>query len=100
MLVTFKSNAHADIMMFGDVATSLLKMMGQSGEVPGALRAEDVKAARQALASGLDKVSPTPDAADVDADNEQTVSLSTRAVPLFELLDASIDAGADVIWES
>ena len=37
MIVTFRSKAHADIMMFGDIAVNLLKLMGHSGTVPGAL---------------------------------------------------------------
>jgi hypothetical protein len=35
MIVTFRSKAHADIMMFGDIAVNLLKLMGHSGTVPG-----------------------------------------------------------------
>ena len=34
MLVTFTTNAYADITMFGDVALAMLKMMGHSGTVP------------------------------------------------------------------
>ena len=45
MLVTFKSDAYADIMMFGDAAHRLLKMMGHSGTVPSAILADDVPAA-------------------------------------------------------
>ena len=37
MLITFSTKASADITMFGDVATRLLKLMGQSGVTPGAL---------------------------------------------------------------
>ncbi len=40
MIVTFRSKAHADIIMFGDIAIKLLKLMGHSGTVPGALLAE------------------------------------------------------------
>jgi len=39
MLVTFKTPSHADITMFGTVATTLLKMMGMSGGSPGAIMA-------------------------------------------------------------
>ena len=45
MIVTFRSKAHADIMMFGDIAISVLKLMGHSGTVPGALLAEEVPTA-------------------------------------------------------
>ena len=41
MLVTFDSKSGA-ITMFGDVAKSLLKLMGQSGDVPGAILGKDI----------------------------------------------------------
>jgi hypothetical protein len=45
MLVTFTTDAYADITMFGDVALAMLKMMGHSATVPGAILAEDVPVA-------------------------------------------------------
>ena len=42
MLVTFTCKAYADITMFGNVAASLLRLMGHSGTVPGALLAHEV----------------------------------------------------------
>jgi len=42
MLVTFITKAYADITMFGDVAVAMLKMMGHSTTVPGAIVAEEV----------------------------------------------------------
>ena len=47
MLVAFKSDAYADIIMFGDVAQQLLKMMGHSGTVPSAIQADDALFVRQ-----------------------------------------------------
>ena len=35
MLVTFTTDVHADITMFGEVGVAMLKMMGHSGTVPG-----------------------------------------------------------------
>ena len=49
MLVTFTTNAYADITLFGDVALAMLKMMGHSATVPGAILAEDVPAALSRL---------------------------------------------------
>ena len=37
VLIKFKTDAYADIIMFGDVAQQLLKMMGHSGTVPSAI---------------------------------------------------------------
>ena len=45
MLVTFTTDAFADITMFGDVGLALLKMMGHSGTVPSAILAADVPVA-------------------------------------------------------
>ena len=42
MLVTFRSNAWGNVTMFGDVAVTLLKMMGHSGTVPSTLLARDI----------------------------------------------------------
>ena len=54
MLVTFTTKAYADITMFGDVALSMLKMMGHSGTVPSAIRAADVPAALSRLKAAID----------------------------------------------
>ena len=42
MLVTFTTNTYPDITMFGDFALTMLKMMGHSATVPGAILAPDV----------------------------------------------------------
>ena len=42
MLVTFKTKAHADITMFGNIAVELLKLAGMTGSVPTAILADDV----------------------------------------------------------
>ncbi len=62
MLVTFTTKAYADITMFGDVAVSLLKMMGHSGTVPGAILAADVPAALGRLTAAINagKAQPAP----------------------------------------
>jgi hypothetical protein len=45
MLVTFRSKASADAVMFGDVAVRLIKLKGHNGVVLSAILAEDVGAA-------------------------------------------------------
>lgn len=104
MLVTFTCNAYADITMFGDVALTLLKMMGHSGTVPGAILAEDVPAALDRLKRAIEatRAEPVQDASaeaeDEDRD-EPRVSLATRALPLIELLAAAAKADCDVMWK-
>ena len=53
MIVTFTTKAYTDITMFGDVALSLLNMMGHSGTVPSAILAADVPEALTQLTMNL-----------------------------------------------
>jgi hypothetical protein len=97
MLVTFTTNAHADITMFGDVALAMLKMMGHSATVPGAILAADVPAALSRLTAAIDMEKASPPVADKNAD-EPEVSMATRALPLIELFAAAAKEEADVMW--
>ncbi|MBZ0067281.1 MAG: DUF1840 domain-containing protein [Thiobacillus sp.] len=99
MLVTFTTDAYADITMFGDVALAMLKMMGHSATVPGAILAEDVPAALSRLTAAIDaeKALPPP-VEDKDAD-EPVVSLAHRALPLINLLAAAAKAESNVMWK-
>ena len=107
MLVTFRSEAYSNITMFGDVATKLLKMMGHSGTVPGAIMAEDVPAALARLKTGIEavKAKPKTDSTEKERDKnwkddkEQDVSLAHRALPLLELLEASAKEKCNVMWD-
>jgi hypothetical protein len=98
MLVTFTTKAYADITMFGDVAIAMLKMMGHSGTVPSAIRAEDVPAALSRLTAAVDAgISPPPH---VDKDvGEPAVSTEHRALPLINLLTAAAKDGCGVMWK-
>ena len=99
MLITFSSPAYANITMFGDVALHMLKLMGHSATVPGALLAEDIPAALQRLEAAVeaDGQSPEPEPS---ADDEEAVSLSHRALPLIELLRAAAKEKCNVMWDS
>ena len=103
MIVTFRSKAHADIMMFGDIAISLLKLMGHSGTVPGALLAEDVPMAleylRKAVAANKAAVADVSDSVQDDDSGERIVNLAHRALPLIELLAAAATAKCEVMWD-
>lgn len=104
MLVTFTCKAYADITMFGDVALTMLRMMGHSETVPGAILAEDVPAALERLKQAIAAAKEEPvqrestDARDEDSD-EQPVSLANRALPLIELLAAAARENTDVMWK-
>jgi hypothetical protein len=98
MLVTFTTDAYADITMFGDVAVALLKMTGHSGTVPSAILAADVPAALRRLTAATEPTKAAP-YVDGEEENEPRVSLSNRALPLIDLLTAAAQAGSDVMWK-
>ena len=98
MLVTFTTNAYADITMFGDVAVVMLKMMGHSTTVPGAIVAEDVPAALSRITAAIEAGKATEPAGDKDAD-EPVVSMAHRARPLIDLLAAAAKANTYVMWK-
>ncbi|HEX6997850.1 MAG TPA: DUF1840 domain-containing protein [Gammaproteobacteria bacterium] len=104
MLVTFRTRPYANITMFGDVAVKLLKLMGHSGTVPSALKAEDVPAALERLKAAIAEQkragAAAPQGEPSDGDEEPPVSLANRALPLIELLEAAARANADVVWDS
>jgi hypothetical protein len=103
MLITFKSDAYADIMMFGDAALRLLKMMGHSGTVPSAILADDVPAALDRLKRAIEEgksgsQEPGTESGGSEPD-DQTISLTYRAIPLIELLTAAAKKHCDVMWD-
>jgi hypothetical protein len=113
MLVSFRSPATESITMFQDVAVSLLKLMGATGRIPGALGAEDVPAALQKLESAVEGMkaqahstaAPPADNEDTAADDddrnaEPTVALATRAIPLLSLMKRAAAADKEVVWEA
>ena len=113
MLVRFHSKAAAGVNMFGEVAAELLRFMGMSGMVPGAVQAQDVPEAlrrlRQAIESSegervLRSAPPKrgKDWKDGEDDDEQAVAkinLRTRAYPLVQLLEAAAAEECAVVWE-
>ena len=97
MLVRFDSKA-GSITMFGEVAIELLKAMGQSGALPGAVLAADIPAAVERLRRSVETQPASGKAADSDT-GEPKVSVRQRAFPLIELLERAAKRGDDVIWD-
>ncbi|MBW8329760.1 MAG: DUF1840 domain-containing protein [Thiobacillus sp.] len=98
MLVTFTTDAYADITLFGDIALAMLKMMGHSETVPGAILAADVPAALSRLQAAIDAEKASPPVEDRHAD-EPVVSMAHRALPLINLLVAAAKAESNVMWK-
>ncbi len=98
MLITFSTDAYSSITMFGDVGLSMLKMMGHSATVPGAILAEDVPEALSKLSAAIDADKNQSPVMDEDTE-EAEVSITNRALPLIELLTAAAKDKSDVMWK-
>lgn len=102
MPITFRTPAHGDVTYLGDVAHTLIDLMGHSGTVPGAVAAEDVPRALARLRQGLRTAArpPSPPPAADEDDEDEDVPLTHRAAPLIELLEAAVRAGEYVMWDT
>ncbi|MBN9231953.1 MAG: hypothetical protein BGO90_13825 [Legionella sp. 40-6] len=93
MLVTFYSKAYEDITYFGEIAKTLIHMMGHSGAIPGAIKAQDLPAALDSLRHELQNSKAA------DAEDDNAVGLAKRAVPLINLIQAAIKKDCDILWD-
>jgi len=98
VLVKFDSEA-GSVMMFGEIAQTLLKMMGHSGAVPSALLAEDIPAALDKLKSALALTPGGQGGQRADHAGERKVSLQQRAYPLIELMERAAQRNCDITWK-
>jgi hypothetical protein len=106
MIVRFSTRAGA-LTMHGDAAVALLRGMGHSGTVPGAILAADLPGALANLRSSLEAqaraapiaVEPPEDSAEEEEDRQPPVTLSMRAVPLIDMIETAIARGSDLMWE-
>lgn len=94
MLVKFKSETGV-VDYLEPIAVTLLKAMGNSGKIPGAMRSEDVAEALSCLRA----VTSREEVAKNGDDEEDYVSLHNRALPAIELMQRAVDNGEFVMWE-
>ena len=104
MIITFRSAAAGDVIMFGDVAKHMLEIIGKPFEDKGIITVEQLPAAIAALRAAIaaDKVQragiteeePQPGESRID----RPVSLAQRAVPLAELFEWALKKNKAVTW--
>lgn len=105
MLVTFKCRYYHNIVMFGDSGVALLKAMGQSGRVPGAIGEDAVDDALVRLQAAMRgergdaETASGEEEADDAQDNKEPVTLRQRAIPLLEMLEVAAKEHCGVMWE-
>lgn len=100
MLVNFHSDA-GNFIMLADDAKQLLRMMGHSGTIPGAILAADVPAALERLERSLRTGVPVTGSATeaAEGEHEAPVSLKNRAFPLLEMLRHARDRQCNIMWD-
>lgn len=115
-IVTFRSRATADVIMFGDVAHRLMRIMGKEATAQGIVTVEQLPDAIARLRAAIEQdkekhaglVAEAMDAGEaldvaVAAESRpdpmsQPVSLTQRAVPLLEMLERSQRHAQPVVW--
>ena len=107
MIVQFSTRAGA-LTVHGDTAVALLKAMGHSGTVPGAILAPELPAALAHLRRALDELAANPLPApptrtdgddDEEREREPPVTLRMRAVPFIDMIETAIARGSDLMWD-
>jgi hypothetical protein len=109
MLITFKSAAAADVLMFGEAAKTILQILGKDGADPqGIVTVEQLPGAIARLRAAIDadrarRSQPTPDEEEAARETGQTgmgapVSLAQRAYPLLTMLEDSLKEDTPVTW--
>jgi len=111
MLITFKSKAYPNVLMYQEHAKRILDLLHKDSE-RGVITAEEATQAVQLLESEIeesrkhqasdeleeDVKAHHGENADGEHDSIQSVTFSTRAYPLLEMLRASRDQRSDVLW--
>lgn len=107
MLVTFKSAAAADVIMFGDVAKKLIEIMGKDpSDGKGIVTVEQIPEAMARLRSAIEEDKArqaTHNQEEEDAEQGKTgmaapVGLAQRAWPLLDMLEYSQQEAVPVVW--
>lgn len=112
MIVTFQSAAAGDVIMFGDVAQRMMKLMGKDVTDKGIVTVEQLPDAISRIKAAIEE-DKRQRAGVQDEDLPQTepagssggaqssrpfVTLTQRAVPLLELLEWALKKKKPVVW--
>ena len=109
MLITFRSKAAADVVMYQEHAKRIFSLLHKS-PVQGVITATEATQAVATLEQEIAKIRLHPAAdddiqaprSDIGDDSEpeeiQIVSFATRAYPLLQMLRAAKNGGHDVLW--
>jgi len=110
MLITFKSSAAADVIMFGNAAKQLIEILGKDPEdSKGIVTVEQLPDAIARLRTAIDEDKVRQATRDTEQEEAEAaeqgkvgmaapVNLAQRAWPLLDLLELSAKEGVPVVW--
>jgi hypothetical protein len=110
MLITFRSKAAPEVMMYKEHAKRILDLLNKdvdrgvitAAEAPKAVETIEKEIAESRKHHATDEVEQDVrahgDRDDKEHEGIETVSFATRAYPLLEMLRAARDEKADVMW--
>lgn len=111
MLITFKSEASADVIMLDRDAKKIIALLGKdAGDTRGIVTVEQLPAAIASLRKAIDEDrerqaqrTDEDDAADREAGRTgmaAPVGIAQRAWPVFDMLERALKEKVPVIWEN
>jgi hypothetical protein len=110
MLVTFKSKAAADVIMYKEHAKRILDLLGKDvsrgvitpEEIPSAIARLEAEIAERKMQSGADnddaQARQGENEDDIERERKDRVSFATRVYPLLEMLRAAQKGNHNVAW--
>jgi hypothetical protein len=111
MLITFKSKAYPNVLMYQDHAKRILDLLNkdsergvitaeEAGRAVGLLEDEVEESRKHQATDEVEQDVKAHHGDNVDGEHEpiEAVTFSTRAYPLLEMLRAARDQQADVLW--
>lgn len=97
MLITFRTDAAGDVMMFGDVARRMLAIIGKHDEPKGIITVEQLPDAIARLRAAMEADKALGSGPNSEG-REKPVGLAQRAQPLLEQFQWALRKEKPVLW--
>lgn len=108
MLITFKSTASNDVLMFDTAAKDFLRCIGKAPDAAtGIITVDQLPAAIDSVRAAIaaDRTQPLTavnnagkEVAGGDDEHDERVGFGVRAVPMLELMERALAERAPVVW--
>lgn len=98
MLITFTSRKSASVMMFGEIAKQMMRLVGKEPTDQGTVTVADLPAAIAKLKAAIALDRGGAQVTTSDDSEEIAVGAAQRALPLLTLFEESLKGDAPVVW--